>query len=200
MRTRGNTGTSTPPRSARWEHFADPFTRRLVGHTGSTTEQLRLRTGQPLLLRLVSQRTGPPPEADRLPLPHAARPAPGTPWLVRVTELVTPQGLTVSRNLVTGRVPAAPAVLDAVTCPRTPLGSTLLRTGMPQRRTLLSAGTAPWPGAPGSPAVRRGYLLHLADEAPLYVVEHFNPAVVPSGRRPSGGGPARSHPREGAPA
>ncbi|MCZ7416815.1 MULTISPECIES: chorismate--pyruvate lyase family protein [unclassified Streptomyces] len=203
MRTLGTARTGTPPPpatsaapppAAHEERFADPFTRHLLGHTGSTTEQLRRRTGAPLRLRLVSQHTVPPADGDapRPGSPTVRRPA-DTPCLVRVTELLTPDGITVSRNLVTGPLPAAPAVADAVTRADTPLGPALARAGVRQRRTLLGVGLAPWPQAPtGPPAVRRAYLLYLADEPPLRVVERFNPAVVPSGTHP--GSPARPWP------
>ncbi|WP_219090662.1 hypothetical protein [Streptomyces sp. JJ38] len=203
MRTLGTARTGTPPPptasgapppAARGERFADPFTRHLTGHTGSTTEQLRKRTGAPLRLRLVSQHTASPADGDApRPASRTVRRPADTPHLVRVTELLTPDGITVSRNLVTGPLPATPAIADAVTRADTPLGPALALAGVHQRRTLLSVGLTPWPQAPaGPPAVRRSYLLYLADEPPLRVVERFNPAVVPSGTRP--GNPARPWP------
>ncbi|MFE5831236.1 hypothetical protein ACFQ67_17595 [Streptomyces sp. NPDC056488] len=159
-----------PPRAPAWG-FTDVFTRTLLRHRGPTTELLERRVRHRLRLRLVGQTlTGSASGARRL---------------VRRTELVAPDGTVVSRNLVLGRLPRDEELASAVTSRSVPLGRSLAAYGVPQRRTPLTAGLAPWRGPGGGPsAVSRGYLLQLADEAPLYVRETFHPSVAPPERAP----------------
>ncbi|WP_307792264.1 hypothetical protein [Streptomyces verrucosisporus] len=163
------------------------FTRRLLRLDGSTTELLEERLGRRLRLFVTAQSTAaaPPSASGRVPggsrrlhEPHADEP-----YLIRRSELIGPRGMVVSRNLVTGRLPGDPRLAGAVTGRTVPLGvSAAVRCAAP-RRVPLEIALCPWPGsAPAVSAVRRVYLLSLADEAPLYVEERFNPAVVPSVR------------------
>ncbi|MFF4456563.1 hypothetical protein [Streptomyces goshikiensis] len=170
------------------QDFTDPFTRRLLLNEGSTTELLERRGRCRLGLRVVEQTLAPLHLRDRRLLDMLGV-TPQTPCLVRRTELVSPEGTAVSRNLVIGRLPRSDEVTQVVTHHSVALGRSVIVRGIPQRRTLLSTGLTTWHGAGRTvPAVSRGYLLHLDDEAPLYVAETFNPAVAPPWRR--GTGPA----------
>lgn len=146
--------------------FADPFTRRLLGRTASTTAQLEERLGTRLRLRLIDQRLV-------VPDPPALEA-----HLVRRTELWTPEGLVVSRNLVLGRLPEQQELTEIVTGLTEPLGRALAAHGITEHRTPLGVSLSRWPD--GTTAVRRRYLLRIGQEAPLYVLELFNPAVVPA--------------------
>ncbi|MFD4137077.1 hypothetical protein [Streptomyces goshikiensis] len=170
------------------QDFTDPFTRRLLLNEGSTTELLERRGRCRLGLRVVEQTLAPLHLRDRRLLDMLGV-TPRTPCLVRRTELVSPEGTAVSRNLVIGRLPRSDEVTQVVTHHSVALGRSVIVRGIPQRRTLLSTGLSTWHGAGRTvPAVSRGYLLHLDDEAPLYVAETFHPAVAPPWRR--GTGPA----------
>jgi hypothetical protein len=169
------------------EEFTDVFTRRLLSLAGPTTELLEERLGCRLRLCVTAQSTAaaPPSTSGRIPggyrrfrEPHADEP-----YLIRHSELIGPRGLVVSRNLVAGRLPGDPRLAGAVTGRTVPLGiSAAVRRAAP-RRVPLEIALCPWPGSsPAVSAVRRVYLLSLADEAPLYVEERFNPAVVSSAR------------------
>ncbi|MCX4745624.1 hypothetical protein OG455_08835 [Kitasatospora sp. NBC_01287] len=154
--------------------FADPFTRRLLHHRGSTTAQLEQWLGCRLRLRVVDQRLTPlSPPGDPLAAAEAC--------LVRRTELLTGNGLVVSRNLVIGQLPQQQELVEVVTALTVPLGRAVAERGIAQRRTALGVSLGAWREPLGNevPAVRRRYLLRLATAAPLYVVELFNPAVVP---------------------
>ncbi|MCX4545887.1 hypothetical protein [Streptomyces sp. NBC_01565] len=167
--------------------FTDPFTRRLLLNEGSTTELLERRGRCRLGLRVVEQTLAPLQLQDGRLLDMLGV-APATPCLVRHTELVSPEGMAVSRNLVIGRLPRSAEITRIVTHHSVALGRSVTVRGIPQRRTLLSTGLTTWHGSGRSmPAVSRGYLLHLADEAPLYVAETFNPAVAPPWRRGASG-------------
>ncbi|MFD6185722.1 hypothetical protein [Streptomyces goshikiensis] len=168
------------------QDFTDPFTRRLLLNEGSTTELLERRGRCRLGLRVVEQTLAPLHLRDRRLLDMLGV-TPQTPCLVRRTELVSPEGTAVSRNLVIGRLPRSDEVTQVVTHHSVALGRSVIVRGIPQRRTLLSTGLTTWHGAGRTvPAVSRGYLLHLDDEAPLYVAETFNPAVAPPWRRETG--------------
>ncbi|MEU3598941.1 hypothetical protein ABZ714_09465 [Streptomyces sp. NPDC006798] len=166
------------------EAFHDAFTRRLLAHRGLTTELLERHGGHPLRIRVLEQTPAAPEPADPA-LRAVLRLAPGVPALSRRTELVTPRGRVVSRNLVLGRLPSDASVAASVTGRTAPMGRALARLGVPNRRTLLTTGLGVWPGPDGAaPAAAREYLIHLEGEAPLYVQETFHPAVAPphSGR------------------
>ncbi|MEV6960236.1 hypothetical protein AB0M97_13760 [Streptomyces sp. NPDC051207] len=169
------------------EEFTDVFTRRLLRLTGPTTELLQERLRCTLRLRVTAQRVAvaprPPSGAApcaprRLPEPHA-----NEPYVIRRSELIGPRGLVVSRNLVAGRLPGDPRLAGAVTGRIVPLGISAAVQRAAPRRVPLDIALAPWPGSsPTAFSVRRSYLLSLVDEAPLYIEELFNPAVVSSAR------------------
>ncbi|MEU5362036.1 hypothetical protein ABZ354_00755 [Streptomyces sp. NPDC005925] len=163
--------------------FADAFTRRLLLHRGMTTELLEHHIRCPLRVQVRTQTLSPSRTGDpRSSLPP--HPAPAPPWLVRRTELVTPEGTVVSRNVVTGRLPRNGELVNAVTGRLLPLGRAVAATGVAHRRNRLTSGLSDWPGPRGAlPAVTRGYLLHMDGESPLHVEETFNPAVVSTGQR-----------------
>lgn len=173
-----------PLRAVPVRNFADAFTRRLLGHRGMTTDLLEQHLGRPLRVRVRAQTLAPRAAGGHRPL----RPAP--PFLVRRTELVTPEGTVVSRNTVTGPLPDDDELAAAVTSRTTPLGRAVAASGTPHRRTPRTAGLSGWPVAHGTlPAVARSYLLHLDGAFPLHVEETFNPAVVSPGQRPGPSGP-----------
>jgi hypothetical protein len=154
-----------------------------------TTELLEHHSRRPLCLRVRTQTLVSPRVGDDRSrwLPHLT---PALPWLVRRTELATPEGTVVSRNVVIGRLPQNDELAAAVTSRLVPLGRSVAASGVPHRRTRLTAGLSDWPGPCGAlPAVARSYLLHLDGEFPLHVEETFNPAVV-SPRQRSGSVPA----------
>ncbi|AEW97854.1 MULTISPECIES: hypothetical protein [Streptomycetaceae] len=160
--------------------FADPFTRRLLGRAGSTTDALQARLGVPLRVRVTAQEVTDPGPLDAR-LRTQLRLPPGEACLVRRSELRTGRGRLVSRNLVVGRLPGRPALAAAVTGRTVPMGAAAAVRAAGQRRVPLLVELAWWPGAHGPyRAVRRGYLLRLDEEAPLLVTEEFDPAVVPA--------------------
>ncbi|GHD81062.1 MULTISPECIES: hypothetical protein [Streptomyces] len=183
-----------PRPGIRAQDFTDPFTRRLLLNEGSTTELLERRGRCRLGLRVVEQTLAPLHLRDGRLLDMLGV-TPQTPCLVRRTELVSPEGTAVSRNLVIGLLPRSDEVTQVVTHHSVALGRSVNLRGIPQRRTLLSAGLTTWQGTGRTvPAVSRGYLLHLDDEAPLYVAETFNPAVAPPWRRGTGTGTGTAAP------
>ncbi|MEV0504057.1 hypothetical protein AB0I84_41580 [Streptomyces spectabilis] len=171
------------PALQRAQQFADPFTRRLLTHRGSTTALLEHHLGAPLALRLVAQRvrrTG-MAAAHLLPLlgPHADEP-----WLVRRTELRHHSHAAVSRNLVMGPLPRRADLCTILTSDTVPLGRALAEHRLPQRRRLLRVGRSPWRPLATS-AAWRGYVVHVDDELPFYVEEFFHPAIAPARLRPA---------------
>ncbi|MEI7033738.1 hypothetical protein [Streptomyces pratensis] len=173
----------TPLRSLPVHGFHDPFTRRLLTHRGLTTELLEQRGQCMLRVRVVRQTLAEPLVGHRR-LRGMLLLAPGSPALVRRTELVTPQGRVVSRNLVIGHLPQSPELCALATDHSVPLGRSLAVRGIPHRRRFLTAGLGVWNGSAGDvPAAARDYLMCLDGEAPLYVQETFHPAVAPPGRR-----------------
>lgn len=163
--------------------FADPATRRLVEHTGSTTELLEQWTGQPLTVRVLRQSWHPAPAfcrsvADLLRLDRDAQ------LVVRRSELAAPDGAPVSRNTVVAGLPADPRLAAALADLAQPLGRTLAPHAADFARELVASGRSPWHRETGGRradrgrAVWRGYLLRSRGVPVAYVEERFDPSLV----------------------
>ncbi|UOE18881.1 hypothetical protein NI17_019235 [Thermobifida halotolerans] len=163
--------------------FADPVTRRLVEHTGSTTEFLEQRTGHPLAVRVLRQDRCPAPSvcrsvADILRLDRDAQ------VVVRHSELAAPDGAPVSRNIVVAGAAADPRLAAALADLSRPLGRTLAPYAADYERELVASGRSPWhrgteaQRAGTGRAVWRGYVIRSGGAPVLYVEERFDPRLV----------------------
>ncbi|WP_367132177.1 MULTISPECIES: hypothetical protein [Streptomyces] len=95
-------------------------------------------------------------------------------WLRR-SRLLTPDGATVSLNVVVAPT-ACDSRLDAVMKdPAQPLGFALSRAGLTTVRHLHNVGRARWPADPGRPCAFKTYTMHGPRGALIFVHERYSP-------------------------
>lgn len=157
-----------------------PETRLLLASDGSTTLLLESLLGLAMTVHVTSQETV---QAAELPagvldvLGLASRDR----AVRRLSELRSPDGGTVSRNLVVHPAAGAPYLPDSEDL--TPLGLRLRALRFPQQhREILACGITAWDDSAGAPACAfKEYVIRCADESHIYIRERFHPRFVPVG-------------------
>jgi 3-deoxy-D-arabino-heptulosonate 7-phosphate (DAHP) synthase class II/chorismate-pyruvate lyase len=153
--------------------FVSPLTRMLLAGNGLTTPALEAALGATLQVRVLRQDSvlaGGVPDgvAGCLGLGGGDR------VVVRRTCLVDSGMTPVSVNLVIAAVGVATAAgIDSVD---TPIGYSLIASGVSQRRRTLRVGLARWPD--GRECVAKAYVVELDGEPVCYIRECFNPSLI----------------------
>lgn len=154
-------------------------TRMLLASDGSTTYLLEAMLGTRLSVVVDEQRhnltaTAIAPAIARLVGLNADDAV-----LLRTSRLVTDDGATISRNLVTARWPPDPAIAEIITDRTAPIGPALRHAGIPQARRILRSGTARW-SQTEAPAAFKEYVINRPAASPVHIRETFNPHFVPT--------------------
>jgi 3-deoxy-D-arabino-heptulosonate 7-phosphate (DAHP) synthase class II len=154
--------------------FASPLTRMLLAGNGLTTPVLEAALGATLRVRVLRQDSV---SVKQIPdgIARDLRLVNGNPVVVRRACLVDTGMTPVSVNLVIAAVSATTAKgIDRVD---TPIGYSLIASGVSQHRQTLRVGLARWPD--GRECVAKAYIVELDDEPVCYIRECFNPSLIP---------------------
>jgi len=161
---------------------SSPLTRVLLTNDGSTTAFLSALLAEPLRVRVLVQAHRPaatalPPQLQcQLQLDSAH------PVILRRSELIRPDGRTVSANKVV-MVPDHPVIDAIVDGGDVPLGQILRAGGIEQRRQILQTGARRWHWGTDAGHLRspcRSYLVTISGHPLLYIEETFHPEVIPA--------------------
>jgi 3-deoxy-D-arabino-heptulosonate 7-phosphate (DAHP) synthase class II/chorismate-pyruvate lyase len=153
--------------------FASPLTRMLLAGNGLTTPVLEAALGAALQVRVLRQDSV-SAEQIRDGIAGHLRLAGGDRVVVRRACLVDSAMTPVSVNLTIATVDAATAMgIDRVD---TPIGYSLIASGVSQHRRNLRVGLARWPD--GRECVAKAYIVRLGDQPVCYIRECFNPSLI----------------------
>jgi 3-deoxy-D-arabino-heptulosonate 7-phosphate (DAHP) synthase class II len=154
--------------------FASPLTRMLLAGTGLTTPVLEAALGAALRVRVLRQDSV---SVEQIPdgIAGELRLVNGNPVVVRRACLVDTGITPVSVNLVIAAV--SPTTAKGIDRVDTPIGYSLIASGVSQHRRTLRVGLARWPD--GRECVAKAYIVLLDDQPVCYIRECFNPSLIP---------------------